>query len=103
MVIVSSADGRLLRTLEKNEEHTALAFSPDGTLLATGASWRSRTIGAVSLWRVADGKLLRQLEGHLDNVISLTFSPDGKLLVSGSGSYAGSGAGDNSTRIWGVR
>ena len=96
------SDGTLLRTLEKKEEHEAVAFSPDGSLLATGASWRSQTVGAVSLWRVSDGKLLRQLEGHTEKVISLAFSLDGKLLVSGSASSA-SGSADNSTRIWGVR
>jgi WD40 repeat protein len=41
----------------------------------------------VKLWRVADGALLRTLEGHAGSVNSVAFSPDGSLLASGSGYY----------------
>jgi dipeptidyl aminopeptidase/acylaminoacyl peptidase len=37
------------------------------------------------LWRVADGSLVRTLNGHAWEVTSVSFSPDGRLLASGGG------------------
>jgi WD40 repeat protein/tRNA A-37 threonylcarbamoyl transferase component Bud32 len=74
-----------------------VAFSPDGQLLATGAS-----DGAIQLWDVASGQEVRALRGHdpLGNsvgsgVTSLAFSPDGMLLAS-------AGA-DNTIKLWDAR
>ncbi|MGK7925727.1 MAG: AAA-like domain-containing protein [Spirulina sp.] len=55
-----------------------VAFSPDGTLIATGS--RDKT---VKLWR-RNGELIATLIGHDDSVYSVAFSPDGRFLVSGS-------------------
>jgi WD40 repeat protein len=46
----------------------------------------------VRLWRVADGALLRTLEGHTSSVWGVAFSPDGQTLASGSG--------DETVRLW---
>lgn len=60
----------------------ALAFSPDGTLLATGGGEPSRG-GEILVWNVTDRKIVLNLrEAHSDTVFGLEFSPNGKYLAS---------------------
>jgi WD40 repeat protein/subtilase family serine protease len=70
---------------------TSVAFSPDGSLMASGGADRT-----IKLWRVSDGALVRTLTGHTGGVTSVAFSPDGRLLASGSG------LGDRTIRLWRV-
>jgi hypothetical protein len=56
---------------------TALAFSPDGSVLATTGKY-----GGIRLWDVFAGEELLRLDGHEGKVSSLTFGPVGRTLLS---------------------
>jgi hypothetical protein len=61
---------------------TSVAFSPDGSKIASGS-----VDNTIKLWRVSDGSLLRTLEGHTGPVTSVAFSPDGSKIASGGGDW----------------
>jgi WD40 repeat protein len=62
----------------------AVAFSPDGALLATGGGDPSRS-GELTIWDVANRTLVRNLENaHSDTVFGVEFSRDGRSLLSGA-------------------
>ena len=54
-----------------------LAFSPDGTLLATSSYDK-----LIKLWEVETGRELRTLKHHTMAVYQVAFSPDGRTLAS---------------------
>lgn len=56
----------------------ALAFSPDGRRLASGAEG-----GEVILWDVVGGQELMRLDDNRSDIFALAFSPDGKILAAG--------------------
>ncbi|MBX3414024.1 MAG: pre-peptidase C-terminal domain-containing protein [Pirellulales bacterium] len=57
----------------------AVAYSPDGKLLAV-AGFRE-----IRLYSPENRALVRRLEGHAGNVMSVSFSPDGSKLISAAG------------------
>ena len=69
--------------LQKLEGHTesvtAVAFSQDGSLLASASEDLT-----VRLWNPATGQEVQKLEGHTESVTAVAFSQDGSLLASAS-------------------
>ena len=58
----------------------AVAFSPDGKLLACH---RGGPPHVVQLWDWDAGKQVAELQGFAGHVYEMAFSPDGKLLATG--------------------
>jgi WD40 repeat protein len=66
---------------------TAVAFSPDDRLIASGSADTT-----VKLWDAGTGKEVRSLSGHQARVTGVAFSPDGKRLATASA--------DRTVRLW---
>lgn len=60
-------------------EAFALAFSVDGTLLATGSNDKT-----VKVWRVVTGDLVSSYVAHETFVRAVSFSSDARLIISGA-------------------
>jgi WD40 repeat protein len=65
------------------EQVRALAFSPDGALLAAAGGLPARK-GEVKIWDVEKRSVVRTIEGHTDCIYAVAFSPDGKTLATSS-------------------
>ena len=74
-------------TLTVGSGVNSVAFSTDGTRIASGSDDKS-----VRVWDVSTGKQLNVLKGHTEWVKSVAFSTDGTRIVSG--------LDDNSVRVW---
>jgi WD40 repeat protein len=85
-----STTGTLLLT--GNFGHTGgphdIAFSPDGTIVATGGEDQK-----VNIWNSTTGQVLYKLSGHSTVIEGVAFSPDGTRLVT-------AGQGDHTARVW---
>jgi len=73
------------------ESIMSVAWSPDGSIIASGSGWLG---GPIRLWEAASGKELEPLEGHTSYISELIFSKDGQRLYSASG--------DQTIRIWDI-
>jgi WD40 repeat protein len=83
--------GRARLVLDGSLGHVvAVAFSPDGAMLATAAAFEN----VVRLWDMTSGHLRRMIAGHPFGTNSVAFSPDGRALAS-----AGN---DGMVRLWSV-
>lgn len=74
---------------DKERALSVIALSPDGKTVATG-----NDNGAVKLWSIDKGKVVKKWTGHTKEVLSMCWSPDGGRVVSGSE--------DDTFRVWDV-
>jgi WD40 repeat protein len=79
----------------------AIAFSPNGLVVATGSSDQS-----TRLWDAFTGEERRRCDGHIGQVIFVTFSVDNRLLLTvGNGqspahAFAGPNGSDHNRTEW---
>jgi WD40 repeat protein len=82
--ILSLPERSLTRTLEGHRGRvTSLAFAKDGVTLVAAAG-EPGAFGEARLWSVADGKLIRMIQGHQDSLYAAVPSPDGAMLATSS-------------------
>ncbi|MXV78699.1 hypothetical protein F4X73_01760 [Candidatus Poribacteria bacterium] len=78
-----------IKRFEQGVAVYAVAFSPDGSLLASGGN-NNRVV----LWNIGNQMEPKVFRGHTKSVMSVVFSPDGQLLASASH--------DGYVRLWNV-
>ena len=74
------------KTVQRPGSVGAVAFSPDGKLLAIGGAVPAKNgyaRGEILVWDVASSQQRHVLAGHPGAVGALAFTPDGKILASG--------------------
>lgn len=78
-------ESKMAKEVEKQVEFTAIAFSPDSTMLV--ATYNTVLGGGIWIWQTTDGKLLYSSSDRVGWTYSLAFSPDGTMLALGNDAY----------------
>jgi WD40 repeat protein len=87
VTLLDFESGAATTLAQTKDEMLAVAFHPEGKLLAAGG-----TDAVVRVWNLADQQPPTSLKEHSDWISGVAFSPDGKLLATGSA--------DKTVRIW---
>ena len=78
LIVWSGQSGRRIHVLREQLGHpTAMAFSPDGTLVASAS-----TDGIGRVWRTSDWGLQAVLPGSVTALLAVAFSADGEHVVT---------------------
>jgi eukaryotic-like serine/threonine-protein kinase len=76
-----------IRRIRTPEGYNAIAFSPDGRLVASGGSLHTGGY-PINIHDTRTGELKAQLRGHTGGIQALAFSSDGQKLASGCTNHA---------------
>ncbi len=77
---ILDTSGQVVRSLQNGGAGVyTLAWSPDGTRLASGGADK-----VVRVWDVVAGKVAFTLTGHTGSILSVAWDPDGTRIVSAS-------------------
>lgn len=87
---VDSTSGKVVRHVPLADQPMDLAWSPDGTRIATAGDDK-----IIYLWPIEASDRMIALKGHLGTVTAVKFSPDGTVLASDSW--------DGRLRLWDTR
>lgn len=98
--------GECCNTLQGHASQVyAVAFSPDGAILASGSEDHT-----VKLWDVRTGREVKTLLGHTGGVQSVAFAPQPDAITSVplqqnslQGNILASGSKDHTVKLWDVR
>jgi WD40 repeat protein len=88
ILLLNATNGMSLHSWNTSGNIVALAFSPDGTMLASGAGNRGSDTN-LTVWSVPGGELVRTLPtAQTYHVGAIMFSPDGQWVATAGGEYA---------------
>jgi WD40 repeat protein len=90
------ASGRKLRDIGRSHSGQAVAVSPDGRLIVSGAA---PTDTSARIWSAETGKEMKRLAGHRAQVRGSCFSPDGRRVLTAAGNFVPGGL-DSTVRLW---
>jgi WD40 repeat protein/tRNA A-37 threonylcarbamoyl transferase component Bud32 len=95
------ATGQERRSWDAQHWVFAMAWSPDGRVIATAGNHGSRgePPGLVKLWDATSGKERAALDPHTESVVRIAFSPDSRFLAACDWSVKGRGTTGTVT-IW---
>jgi WD40 repeat protein len=75
--VVKFSDGQVINTFKSSHRFESVAISNGNSdILFTGGS------GAVQIWRLSDGKLLKTIEGFDSSIRSIVISQDDKIIAA---------------------
>ncbi|MBV9386845.1 MAG: TIR domain-containing protein [Chroococcidiopsidaceae cyanobacterium CP_BM_ER_R8_30] len=88
-VKIWNINGKLLKIIKSPQQQknsnpdqkivSSVKFSPDGQILAWGSY-----DGIIKLWRVKEGKFIKTIAAHQDQIYGIAFSPHSEMIASAS-------------------
>jgi WD40 repeat protein len=89
--------------LARGHFHSAVFDKEGRRLLTASGSTAEGSTPIAQLWDAETGRLIREFDGHLATIHSISFSPDGRQILTGAGNnFTEGGQEDPTVRVWDV-